>query len=122
MFWDLYQQHQIYSLSREASRANNNADKAAVYLEQLENKVDSLALACQSLWEIIQDTTGITQEQLEAKMEEIDLRDGKKDGRLSQTADTCQQCGRKTSRRRPICLYCGASNDNGELFGKHFKG
>ena len=45
------------------------------------------------------------------KVNEIDLRDGKMDGR--ETADApivCEQCGRSDSRRHNHCFYCGHVN------------
>ena len=48
MFWDLYQQRLIGQADRKAGRAMNRADKSLVYLERLENRVATLALACQS--------------------------------------------------------------------------
>ena len=117
MFWEFYQQSQIQKANTTASRAQLKAEQSKDHIQLLENKIESLALACQSLWEILEEKTNITSEQLHAKMEEVDLRDGKKDGRLSSTAKTCEKCGRKTSRRRPICLYCGSDNKTKEPFG-----
>ena len=85
------------------------------YFRLLEGKIESLALACQALWEILRESTHLTENEMMAKMQEIDLRDGRADGRLSAVADTCRQCGRKTSRRRDTCLYCGAQNPATEL-------
>ena len=87
-------------------------------IERVEKKLESLALACQSLWEILQEHTKISEEDLMAKMEEVDIRDGKMDGRISPRAEACQNCNRKTSRRRTNCLYCGHENTGGEVFGK----
>jgi len=117
MFWEFYQQSQIQKANKAASRAELRTEQSKDYLQLLENKIESLALACQSLWEILEERTDITSEQLHRKMEEVDLRDGKKDGKLSAAAKTCQSCGRKTSRRRPVCLYCGADNESKEPFG-----
>lgn len=117
MFWEFYQQSQIHRAQAKASRAQLKVEQTKDQIQLLENKIESLALACQSLWEIIEEKTNINSEQLHAKMEEVDLRDGIKDGKLSSTPMTCHQCGRKTSRRRPICLYCGAENQSKEVFG-----
>lgn len=117
MFWEMYQQTQIHSAQSMANRAESKAESNKEYFRLLEGKISSLALACQSLWEILEENTDITREQLLAKMEEVDLRDGRKDGKLSPTSDSCSECGRKTSRRRPICLYCGANQESNEIFG-----
>ncbi len=117
MFWEFYQQSRIQSATATANRAHLKAEQSKEYFELLENKIESLALACQSLWELLEERTDITSQDLDRKMEEVDLRDGKQDGRLSAAAKTCAACGRKTSRRRPICLYCGADNKSAEPFG-----
>ncbi len=80
---------------------------AGQVLHQLEAKVDGLALTCQALFEILQAQCGVTEEQLSQKMEEIDLRDGKKDGRISPPNKACSKCGRRASSGRGNCLYCG---------------
>lgn len=111
MHWEFYQQSQINSVSRKADEASRTADraseKAGKVLHQLEAKVDGLALTCQALFEILQSQSGVTEEQLAQKMEEIDLRDGTKDGRISPAKKVCSQCGRRASPNRGNCLYCG---------------
>ena len=119
MFWELYQQRRIHAADRRAGRAHQKADQTMAYIERLEGKVESLALSCQSLWELLRDNSNLTEQQLEAKMEEIDIRDGRLDGKLSKAIETCPKCGRKTSRRRSNCLYCGESVQGGEAFGRH---
>ena len=50
---------------------------------------------------------GITQSQIMKKIEEIDLRDGKLDEKLSQPTE-CADCGHRISKRRTNCFYCGS--------------
>ena len=118
MFWELYQFHRIGRNERKASRAQLKAEQSFAHIQRLESKIETLALACQSLWEILRDNTDLTEQELEDKMEEIDLRDGRLDGKLSKVTDACANCGRKTSRRRSTCLYCGASTEGSEVFGR----
>lgn len=117
MFWEFYQQSQISRANQAASRATRSADRveerSKMQHEQLEAKIGSLALTCQALAELLHETAGITSEQLEAKMEEIDLRDGIKDGRITPVSKACTKCGRRTSRTRAFCLYCGGSTAAG---------
>ena len=44
---------------------------------------------------------------LEAKIQELHLRDGKLDGKLTLNPVNCTECGRKLHERRKTCLYCG---------------
>ena len=111
MFWEFYQQNQIHRATHRASRAERTAndafEKTGQVLHQLEAKVDGLALTCQALFEILQSQGGITEEQLSQKMEEIDMRDGTKDGRITPANKVCSKCGRRASPTRGNCLYCG---------------
>lgn len=118
MFWELYQTRQIGSARRQAEKASADADRVVTNMLLLENKVESLALACQSLWELLRENTQLTEQDLEAKMEQVDLRDGRKDGKMSAVTNECAQCGRKTSRRRPRCIYCGTDVGSPEVFGR----
>ena len=81
-------------------------DRSKINQMILENKIESLALTCHALVEILRQH-GITSEMLAAKMEEIDLRDGKLDGRMSPVSKACGRCGRRNSKNRTNCLYCG---------------
>ena len=117
MYWELYQQSVIRQAQSAADRASSRSDQVEIQLRQLESKVNSLALACQSLWEIVQEHTDINRDQLIAKMEEIDLRDGVKDGRITPKAKPCSKCGRQTSKRRPKCIYCGTEIEVSGVFG-----
>ena len=60
----------------------------------LEQQVGRLALASIAMAEILRDHLGISGEVIEAKIHEIDLRDGKLDGMFRPSAKTCKECGR----------------------------
>ena len=80
-----------------------------VYVERLEHKINSLALACQALWELLKENTDLSEEVLAERMQQIDLRDGVADGKITHTVIECPKCGRKTTRRHAICMYCSES-------------
>lgn len=75
----------------------------------LRARVESLMLANVAMWELIAPRAKLTVEQLSAKMEEIDLRDGIKDGKIT-PPQVCGKCGRRLSARHRRCLYCGDQN------------
>ena len=76
-------------------------------IEELEIKVDRLTLVTQALWELLQAKAGLTESDLTALIEEIDLRDGVKDGKHTPTPKNCVKCNRVVSVRTNMCLYCG---------------
>lgn len=67
-----------------------------------------LQLVMQGMWEVMRDRHGVTEQELEAKILEIDLRDGTKDGRIAREVAICSACNRKTGiRHHRKCFYCG---------------
>ena len=58
-------------------------------------------------------------EQLVAKIDEIDLRDGALDGRSAKTPPTqCDACGRTLAKRQPVCIYCGTDAESRDPFAR----
>jgi len=99
-----------------ASSAESKADSADRRLQLLEARFDSLALTCQAQWELLREHTDLSDDQLRLKMQEVDLRDGKQDGRLRPSAIECGDCGRPVNSRRGICIYCGAAMETDQVF------
>ena len=62
------------------------------------------------------DQTGWTDEQLVDKMREVDLRDGREDGKMGSGGAPCPKCGRMLNRRRTQCMYCGERVDKEHVF------
>ena len=73
----------------------------------LEGQLGRLRLVNQALWELVRDQTGLDKFTLERKIEEIDGRDGRIDGRLTDIGLKCPQCGRVSNSKHAKCLYCG---------------
>ena len=80
--------------------ARNDAARSAA-------RVDRALLACEALWSLIRDKFGLTDEDLIHRMNDIDLSDGRLDGKVQKAAYACPSCGRTISRRIPKCMYCG---------------
>lgn len=97
----------------EAARQNSRitqVDQTSLMMKteltDLKEQVERLALLNQSLWELLRDKIGVTDGDLEAKIREVDLRDGIPDGKLSQHPLRCPRCGRVSNSRHKKCLYC----------------
>lgn len=116
MLIDLYQQQRIGEAQRKAEAATDTTKRLAWQVEDLQRKTDALTIACQALWELLRSTTGLTDAMVLQKMEEIDLRDGRKDGKISPRTRTCPQCRRKSNAGRAHCLYCGSDLSKENLF------
>ena len=95
------------ALHQRSERSNLKADEAQRDILSLQEKLDHLSLVIQSMWELLEKNTTLTREQLLDKIQEVDLRDGKLDGRLQAKAQPCSSCGRRSSLRHTQCMYCG---------------
>lgn len=121
IFWELYQ----LKRTSDAIATARDAERKATDLEsrvdpkvfQLEKQVERLSLGCQAMWELLTEILGVDQETILAKMEEIDLRDGKRDGKIHREQVECQSCGRLGHTGRARCLYCGSDLNRRHLFG-----
>ena len=100
------------SASQKARRDTRNLEQEIRVLEQ---QVGRLTLASIAMAEILRDHLGISGEVIEAKIHEIDLRDGKLDGTFHPPAKSCEECGRVSGPMSPICLYCGTPLPKGSI-------
>ena len=78
--------------------------------------MDQLSLVCSAMWELLREKNGLTEEDLMAKVREVDLRDGVADGKVTKQVLKCVKCGRTMSPRHKKCLYCGAEKLNPQAF------
>lgn len=90
-----------------AAHASAKANEAQQVTTDLEERLDKLTLICMSMWELLRDNTKFTEADLLAKVQELDLRDGVADGKVTQTVSKCPKCSRTMSPRHKRCLYCG---------------
>jgi ribosomal protein S27AE len=78
-------------------------------VELLKDRLEKLSLVSLAMWSLIQDKTGLTEQDLMDRVRAIDLADGVADGKVTQTVSKCVKCGRTMSPRHRKCLYCGAA-------------
>ena len=107
-YYGLRDSARVVSAERTAGRADSKATRAEMELNQLERHVERISLASQAMWELVRERTGATEEELEAKMLEVDGRDGAVDGKIAVSVLVCKACGRNTNSRRDNCIMCGA--------------
>ncbi len=93
-----------------------STDDEVMLVRNLERRVELLMVVCQAQWELLRDRTGLTEEELAAKITEVDARDGTADGRIGAAIADCPACGRKGNTRREFCLYCGERLPRAEPF------
>jgi hypothetical protein len=114
LFWDFpcAASPRLYSAAEDAAAAidREHAERAAREVQHFEERVDKLTLICMALWSLLQEKTDLTEEDLLERVRQIDLMDGKEDGKAKKQIAKCPQCGRTMSPRHGRCLYCGARN------------
>ena len=114
--WAMYRQ--MSTVQRSASRAEGKAERVADRIRMLEDKIDSLALVCQGIWELLSESVPDAENALIEKVKEIDMRDGKLDGKMGRIQTHCSQCDRPLHKRHKKCLYCGHLMDGEHVFQK----
>ncbi len=119
MLWDLYEHIRINNLEAklagtEATASGGDA-AARRHTAQLEERVDRLALLCRAMFELLGERAGVTEEQLSAKILEIDLRDGQQDGKMTPKPTRCPKCDAMISPRFGRCLFCGEKGPSAPL-------
>ncbi len=85
--------------------------------QEIRRKYNRLMLMNQAMWEILESRLGVTKEELAARMDEIDLRDGVRNQKVVKAAPDCPECGAKVCMELHRCLFCGyVPKDRGDLF------
>lgn len=91
------------SACEAARRSEASSDKSKKNLERL-------YMVVHAMWDLLSERVGLTDADLEAKLMEIDLRDGRIDGQdATETAmQVCQHCGKAIPAGQIQCQWCGA--------------
>jgi hypothetical protein len=99
--------------TRAAGKAAGMATSAAQFssnptnkMYDLEDRIDRLTMIIQAMWSLIEEQ-GITAGDLQARVDELDGRDGAVDGRMTPRATTCPECGAKVGHGAGTCQFCG---------------
>ena len=111
LFWEVNQQRRIGEANKAARKGMSTAQDAARAVEVLETRIDKLTLISMAMWELL--CGHYSEDDLIAKIQEIDLRDGAEDGKYRAPTMTCSACSRTVSKRHARCLYCGAEQQGG---------
>jgi hypothetical protein len=91
-----------------ATEAKTKADQALSRFDGLRQDIERLLMITEALWTLMKEEHGYTDDALVKRIEAIDLRDGRLDGKVGPTPPRhCPQCGKVRMKNRPVCLYCG---------------
>lgn len=96
-----------YTTAVDAAQARTDAGTAKRGVDSLEVRLDRALLACEALWSLVRERLNVTEVELVQRINDLDLTDGRLDGKVRKTAVSCPSCGRTIARRFPKCMYCG---------------
>jgi len=117
--WDVFQQGQINSASitaeNAADTANRTSEKLHNEVRRLDDKIEGLALVCEALWELLREHSNLTDADVRAKMHEIDIRDGRADGRMTGRPYDCPACHRPVHTTHRHCIWCKTELNAGSI-------
>lgn len=87
-------------------------------VRSLERDHERLKLITMALWDILTEKLGVDEAELRRRIQELDLMDGREDGRLRMRAPprNCDACGRPMLSSALSCPYCGAAGPDQPLF------
>lgn len=91
-----------------AGLAEAEAQRARGTAEHVEDRLDRLVLVNMALWSLLREKTGLTEQDLMDRVQQVDLSDGQLDGKARKPLAKCPDCDRVMSPRHKRCLYCGA--------------
>ena len=97
---------------------SGEARTAARNVMFLEDRLERLSLVCMAMWSLVQDRTDLTEADLLERVHQLDLMDGKADGKATEHVAKCVKCDRTMNRRHLRCLYCGADKAAGSAFDR----
>lgn len=108
--WDnIIQDIRLRQLSKKQRESDSSLKRTGNDFDALARQVRKMALVNQALFELIQEKTGIRDEDLRRKIREIDLRDGAADGRLDASPLRCPKCRGAVTAGALSCPTCGAT-------------
>ena len=92
----------------DAADAKIVAERAKTAADEMKFEIERLLMITEALWDILKEKHGYSDEELLRRVSNIDLRDGKLDGRVAPSPrPPCPKCGRALSKTRVKCIYCG---------------
>ena len=94
------------TFSRNAGAAAGSTGAGQMY--DLDLRVDRLLLVVDAMWSLLREN-GYSDEDLAARIRELDESDGVLDGKRTQQPSRCPSCQSMVQPGRATCAFCGAA-------------
>lgn len=115
--YDNYNNTDSVYTKMNALDAKATAKEASTEVRFLKQKVEKLMMITEALWIVLKETTNYTDEDLKEIIREVDLKDGKLDGKVSaESPDLCPKCGQILQKNKNVCIYCGTEVEPPDVF------
>lgn len=93
----------------ERSSPPPSPEELAIRLDAVDTRLQQVVLRVEALSELLLASGQVGQAELEAKLREIDLRDGVEDGRnVTPVVQVCGKCGHRQLGQHRFCARCGS--------------
>ena len=116
--FDVYQQKKLGELGALQADSNRRLTNAGDRLADLERRQERMHLVVTALWQLLKAHTALTDADLKRFVEQVDLSDGKLDGKVARTAGAmdCPECARRILKSAVRCPWCGSKLRQGDPF------
>jgi hypothetical protein len=108
--WEYRQQREVNEASAKAREAARSSSESRLDIDELQRRIDTMGLLLMAMWSIIEEKTQVTEQELAARVRDLDMIDGRSDGRMPRMVTECRDCGRKMNLRHRTCMYCGGES------------
>ena len=125
LIWNFFQQGKLiehdFKTKMHDAKLKSQSHKQT-YIEarvrELEKRHEQLKLVTLALWSLLRDHSGLKESELREYVDEIDLLDGRRDGKadLGKEKILCDGCDRTVLTTSVACPYCGTPNKMGNPF------
>lgn len=108
----------INTLKSDMRAQKLSVDESELSAVSMRQDIEKLYMLVEALWCIVKETSRLGDEDLIELVKQIDLQDGRLDGRNSANAGIlkCSNCGRTILKGQAKCIYCGGEIKDGSLF------
>jgi hypothetical protein len=112
LIWDVWQQHRIGELEQKAQASGAQVADVNERVRGTGQNLERLVLTSAAMWSLIKERTGLTDQDLVARVRKME---GEQEEGWGQ-AVKCAKCGRTVPARKARCMYCGEERGEAGAF------
>ncbi len=109
--WDSFQDLRMRHATEEIVPGAVRTSELGVSVGRLETAltahVDRLTLVCQAIWTLVEESTGLTGEDLESRIQELVAADEEFLAQIEDARQTCPRCKAAIPANMTKCQFCG---------------